>query len=458
MLPLAIAPQDDAAPVVDSRPVDASEFASVIEAFGPFEQAPHVAVGVSGGADSMALALLVEGWVRARGGKITALIVDHGLRAESADEAAMVTQRLAARGIASVVLRWVGPKPDSGIQAEAREARHRLLTAWCREVGVLHLLLAHHRDDQIETMLLRRERKSGPDGLAAMAAVVERAELRILRPLLGISSARLRATLRAHRQEWIEDPSNRNPAFARVRVRAALMGRAGSGDLADLVGAVRDFGTARRQAEAKVAELLGRSVAVYPEGWAVIAPMPWHQSDRATVRRALARVVQTIGGGAYAPRSERLDRLLDAMLDGTIGAGRTLGGCRFIPQRSKILVAREAAKATERIGLERPGPIDWDGRFAITLAGRFTTADGYALARLGEAGWRQVAAEAPESRAVPVPPSVRASLPTVLYLEGVLAAPYLMYGRRGADPDSVQIVSATFRPRQALAGSGFAVI
>jgi tRNA(Ile)-lysidine synthase len=457
MVPPAAAPlPENAASIADDdRPIPAAEFASLLEALGPFEHRPQVAVGVSGGADSMALALLCDSWARTRDGKVTALIVDHGLRADSAAEAATVARWLAARGIDHAILRWEEAKPASAIQQEAREARHKLLHAWCREAGVLHLLLAHHRDDQLETMVLRRERKSGPDGLAAMSAVVERAGLRVLRPLLGVASARLQTTLRAHGQDWVEDPSNRNLAFARVRVRAALARRA---EAEDLDSAVQRFGAARLKTETDVANLLARSVTVYPEGWAVIRPEPWQQSSLAIAQRALARVAQTIGGGVYAPRGERLGALFEAMLHGTLEGGRTLGGCRFFPQRSNILVAREAARAVERIALDRAGSIMWDGRFALTVAGSFTKAANCFLARLGEEGWRQVAAAAPESRAIPLPPAVRVSLPSVFDLEGVRAVPHLMYGRRGADPDSVTIVSAMFRPRHALAGPGFAVI
>jgi tRNA(Ile)-lysidine synthase len=442
----------------DERPVGEPEFAALIERLGPFEPAPHVAAGVSGGPDSMALALLADRWVRGRGGKLTALIVDHGLRAESAQEAATAAGWLAARGIAHAILRWEGPKPASAIQAAARAARHAALAGWCGNAGVLHLLLAHHRDDQIETMVLRRARQSGPDGLAGMAPVAEREALRILRPLLPVPAARLRATLRAARQDWIDDPSNRNPAFTRVRVRAGLA-RGAAADIDQLAMTIQDLARARARAECDVARILGASVAVYPEGWARLDPASWRTAPRDLARRALARLVLAIGAANYAPRGERLDRLLEAILAGTLAGGRTLGGCRFVPHRGTILVVRETAAAGGRLAIDGPGTYLWDRRFAITLAGQGPRACGdYVLARLGADGWREVAAAAPEIRRAPIPAPVRPSLPTLLDLEGVRAVPHLMYGRRGADPDSVAIVSAMFRPRQALAGPGFAVI
>ena len=194
-------------------PIDHDEFTASMEALGPFEPRPKLAVAVSGGGDSMALAILADQWARDRGGAVTALIVDHALRPGSADEAAMAGRWLKARRIARQVLVWSGPKPGTGRQEAAREARYALLTDWCRSKGVLHLLLAHHLEDQAETLLLRLGRGSGADGLAAMAALAESAALRFCRPLLGTAPARLRAFLEAEGQPWIEDPSNRDPGL-----------------------------------------------------------------------------------------------------------------------------------------------------------------------------------------------------------------------------------------------------
>src|SRR5438445_7778340 len=138
--------------------------------FGPFEASPVVAVAVSGGRDSLALALLAQDWTRARGGSVIGLVVDHGLRAEAAAEAAATLCVLSQQGIDGAILHWSGVKPSSGLQEAARVARYRLLRDECRRRGILHLLLGHHADDQAETVAMRAARRSGPDGLAGMAA------------------------------------------------------------------------------------------------------------------------------------------------------------------------------------------------------------------------------------------------------------------------------------------------
>ncbi len=135
---------------------------------------------------SLALALLAAGVGRARGGRIAGLIVDHALRPESAAEAAATAALLGRHGCEAEILRWSEAKPRSGLQEAARMARYRLLREACRRRGVLHLLVAHHADDQDETVAMRAARQSGPDGLAGMSAAVELPEVRLLRPLLGV--------------------------------------------------------------------------------------------------------------------------------------------------------------------------------------------------------------------------------------------------------------------------------
>jgi tRNA(Ile)-lysidine synthase len=192
--------------------------------FAPWKVVPAVVLAVSGGPDSVALLWLAARWRRGlkRGPRLIAVTIDHGLRKEAAREARDVKHLARRLGVEHRTLRWTGTKPKAGIPAAAREARYRLLAKAARASGATHVATAHTRDDQAETLLMRLLRGSGVAGLAAMAAESEREGVRLARPLLEISKAELIATLEAAGIAFADDPSNRDPAFTRPRLRALM--------------------------------------------------------------------------------------------------------------------------------------------------------------------------------------------------------------------------------------------
>jgi tRNA(Ile)-lysidine synthase len=429
--------------------------ARLMAPFDPFEPAPRIAVGVSGGADSMALALLLAHWAAARGGSVVALIVDHGLRAGSAAEARQVAARLDALGLEHHLLTWRGPKPRSNQQATARTARYALLCGWCRRHGVLHLATGHHRDDQAETLLLRLGRGSGLDGLAGMPALRETAGPRLLRPFLPIPKGRLDATLRERGETWIEDPGNRNPAYARTRLRRLRPELEARGlTAARLAATAAHLGRARAALERSVASLLAGAVTLDPSGYAWLAPEPLAGADAETGQRALARVLTAVGGGRYAPRLERLSRLYDR-LSGGLGRGATLGGCRVLPRRGRLLIVREpaaAAAVTVTPGLH----LQWDGRFEVTLARDAGCAQGaLVLGPLGEAGWAGISGGVEPACAEAIPAAARTGLPALSDRRGLLEVPHLGY-RRVPDHGAL-LKKCRFAPECALTGPRFTV-
>ena len=185
------------------------------------------AIAVSGGRDSMALARLVADYGRDNGAQIIAYSVDHGLRPEAAAEAAQAGKWCNAIGLNHRILTWAGEKPASGIQAAARNARYRLLAQAAADDACSAVLTAHNADDQAETVFMRLARGAGPHGLAAMGDEILIAAgpglpVRLLRPLLCFTRAQLTETVDKAGQEFIDDPSNEDPHFERVRTRALL--------------------------------------------------------------------------------------------------------------------------------------------------------------------------------------------------------------------------------------------
>lgn len=422
--------------------------------FGPFEQRPQLAVAVSGGADSMALCLLADGWARAQGGSVLALTVDHRLRPASAGEAATVGRWLAARGIAQAVLVWADPPAVGPLQAAAREARYRLLEAACRERGLLHLLLAHTMEDQAETVLLRFAKGSGVDGVAGMAAVRETADLRLLRPLLAAAKARLRATCAAFGQSWIEDPSNAAARFARGRLRGAAAVLAAEGLTPDrLAESARRHGHARAVLEEATAALLGRAVTLYPEGYAALDAAAMRAARPELALRALAAVLRVIGGGAYPPRRQALERLLAAVIAEAAAGGRTLAGCRIVPGR-RLLVVREPAAANERLAIAPGRTVWWDRRFRVTVPPDGLVRDPawpentLEVRRIGEGVLSPG----------PAPAAVLACLPGVWCGETLLAVPQFTYRQVRATCARLRTMLVDFAPANALADAVFGVV
>jgi tRNA(Ile)-lysidine synthase len=200
-------------------PVSAAEASAL---FADLARDSAIVLAVSGGPDSTALLVLATRWRASlkNGPQLLAVTIDHGLRPESAREARAV-RRLAGRlGVRHRILRWTGKKPTTGVQEAARAVRYRLLEAAAKAVGARYVLTGHTLDDQAETVLFRLARGSGLSGLGAMERATPFGEITVLRPLLDLPKARLVATLAAIGISFADDPSNRDPRFARPRLRA----------------------------------------------------------------------------------------------------------------------------------------------------------------------------------------------------------------------------------------------
>jgi len=192
--------------------------------FADFKSAPALVIAVSGGPDSVALMWLLARWRRAlsRGPQLVAVTVDHGLRPEAAAEAREVKRLARALELSHRTMHWAGEKPKRGVPAAARAARYRLLAEAARMAGATHILTAHTRDDQAETLLMRLLRGSGIAGLSAMAPLSTREGLLLARPMLDVAKSQLVATLRTARVGFADDPTNLDTAFTRPRLRTLL--------------------------------------------------------------------------------------------------------------------------------------------------------------------------------------------------------------------------------------------
>ena len=315
-------------------------------------QAP-LAVALSGGGDSVALALMAAAWARAHGRRLLVLSVDHRLRLESAawTEAC---QALARRlGADFQALAWTGDKPAQGLPAAARAARHGLLAEAARTAGASVILMGHTADDLAETAAMRAEGSTTPDPREWSPSPIwpQGRGIFLLRPLLEVRRADLRAWLQARGETWIEDPANTDPRFARARARIALAGSTPQGACAP--------------AGPYLPTLAGQ---VREAGGLVLPREALRDAPADAVRALVAAAALCAAGTARPPRGDRLARLTEALTsDAPVIA--TLAGARIEADAGRILWLREAGEVARHGARDlalRPGESTvWDGRYEI---------------------------------------------------------------------------------------------
>ncbi len=344
-----------------------------------------LALAVSGGGDSMALLHMLAGDTAA-GRELVCLTVDHGLRAQAREEASFVASTCRVLGIAHRRLVWQTPRAR---QADARAARHVLLAQAVRERGARCLLTGHTSDDQDETFLMRARQGSSWFGLAGMdplsvsPAWPEGRGVLIARPLLDVSRRSLRGWLGDRGLDWRDDPSNEDPAYERVRMRALL---AGAPRLAGRVGACRNkLQRLRRTELGHLAQLIGTRVEVRADATVWLDP---RGIGPESCQRIVSLLVQVAAGHSSPLRGDRLRELVRDIGAGGPAKARTFGGAWLVRSAGGVLFARDPGLV--------PGPPErcetvWDGRFERAPDAGETVADGR-MSRAGlppeQSGWR----------------------------------------------------------------------
>jgi tRNA(Ile)-lysidine synthase len=295
---------------------------------------------------------------RARSPRLVAVTIDHGLRKEAKREAKAVEKLAAKLGIEHRTLEWTGRKPKTGLQEAARLARYRLLSDVAREVGAAHVLTAHTRDDQAETILIRMARGSGVSGLAGMFAysripTEEGSDLGLARPLLGIPKSRLVATLKAAKIRYATDPSNRDPRFTRSRFRELMPALAREGLTAARLAALAR--RVQRVEETLLQVMAAANNQVAPGPWPAEGPVTM-QTDmfaglpREVAIRLLGRAIAWTGneGPVELGKLETFcDEMARALRDST-KFRRTLAGAVVTVDRDKVTVERAPPRRTAR--------------------------------------------------------------------------------------------------------------
>lgn len=325
-----------------------------------FNSFPRVIAAISGGSDSTALLVLLDAYLRSAfpGALLVAATVDHGLREGSAAEARQVARLCADLGIRHVTLRWAGDKPSTGLPAAARAARYRLLAEAAEAEGARIIVTGHTADDQAETVLMRQARGAGR-GLAGMApAALHDGRIWIVRPLLDVRRDALRDVLRGRGIDWIDDPTNENSDFERVRLRARLTE---PGIFEDAISSARAAAVVRKREGVRAAELIRAYGDCPAPGLIRLAPDFAQGVERDAAIYALRILLAVAGGRTYLPDAARSAALFERLAQPPSRA--TLSGAIAAVRPDGIYLLREAR------GLPAAGPArsgqNWDGRYRL---------------------------------------------------------------------------------------------
>ena len=373
-----------------------------------------IGVAVSGGSDSLALLHLLHSFAQDHGIKISVATVNHGLRPEAAGEAAMVAAICARLGLSHHTLDWKDWDRSGNLQGEARKARYGLLAHWGRQLGIDCIALGHTMDDQAETFLMRVGRRAGVDGLAAMPHRFEREGMQWVRPLLQARRLDLRDYLSAQNVDWVDDPSNDDDRFDRVRTRKALSILSELGIDADAISDVSQNLWAVKDALQHQMLTISREIVTVRAGAVAIDEKALAAQHPELRRRLIVHALKWVNGAYYAPRSSAVMSVLDTLKH---APSATLQGCELRRKGKKLWIFRELNTVADVKA--KVGDL-WDNRWYLTPpAGEIGPTDPLTLCALGAEGLSCC----PDWRALDIPRAALLSTPAVWNGTRLIAAP-----------------------------------
>lgn len=297
-----------------------------------------IAVGVSGGVDSVALLH----WLVAMGIDVVCLHVNHCLRPSAGIEAEYVQDLCKKLNVPCHVFEWCGEKPTTGLEDAARLARYKFMTDFCYANGIKYIATAHQADDQIETFWMNLARGSGVYGLAAMRGVGEMNGIKILRPLLGVFRAELQEYCDSRGIKYFSDEMNFDPHYTRVKIRQNrhLVGDALGVSDARILLAIQNLGRVRESIEGDIKKLVTR---VLHNGRAVFDETFLFDLGPDIRLKFIGNVIQQVGGNRYQPRLNSLDLALEKL---RADCKFTIGHCTVRRFRGRIMVVREGERTS----------------------------------------------------------------------------------------------------------------
>ena len=376
----------------------------------------RVGVAVSGGGDSMALLHAAKCRADLAGSAVEAVTVNHGLRPEAADEAAMVAQYCADHDIPHTVLQWDGTAAIGNIAAAGRDARYSLIADWAKARGIGGVLLGHTQDDVAETFLMRLARKSGVDGLSLMRGQFHRHGMEWARPFWQQTREGLRDYLRRHDVPWVDDPTNDDDSYDRPKARKILAALAPLGIDSEVLKSVALNMTSASTALFHYACEDARKHVTVEAGDVLLPIRPRPPLPPETERRFLRAALQYVSGSQYPPRETAIVQLEMTLLSQD---RHTAGGCLVSKEDKTLRISRELSACEGDVAwTNRLLSKHWDGRWLVWEEKDVNYNGDLTIRALGEH-----IKDVPDWRDVGLPRSSLMATPAVFDGETLIAAP-----------------------------------
>ncbi len=345
-----------------------SEFSSIMSNhFFLLEKKPHVALSFSGGSDSLALLILLNRWIKKRDGILTLIHFNHKLRKESYLETVFTKKISKKLNLNFKILNWDNQKPVSALMLKARYLRYKKIIDFCKKQKIITLMTAHHYNDSLETYLMRKERKFSTLGLAGIPTRNNRDDVQILRPLINICKERLLKTCKKYRYKWIEDPSNKNEKFERIRIRNIITNFSKK----EKSNVINDFNKCKETnycIERNIGEFFVNNLKFQDFGEFLLDRKKFSDQPESKQIEIMKRILVTCSGGVYPPRAKSIKLMLE-QINTLERLNFTINSCVIELSKTNIHFFREYQKikrqSEKEIKVRKGTTYLWDDRFQI---------------------------------------------------------------------------------------------
>ena len=349
------------------KPVLFEEFEKEINEIACFEDHPHLGLSFSGGPDSLALMCLLKIWVHKNNGKLTAFNVNHKIRLNSNEESIKVKTIAEESGIECIVLNWDDEKPRAGLMECARNKRYKLILDECKKRKILHLMLGHHLNDNAETYIMRSKRIGNLTGLTSIPLIREMKHLRLIRPLLKFSKERLLKTCIYYGKKWIDDPSNLDSLYERVRIRKYLSSKE-KNTINQISIKIKKKILERKRIENTISNFFINFSEFLPYGVFKTKKSEFLKLSKEEKLIIIKKLLVTNSATIYPPRKKSVEFLVNQIVEKDFSVN-TLHSSIIKVQKNNISVFREYSKTSKNMSLElfvnKGMPLKWDQRFTI---------------------------------------------------------------------------------------------